>query len=142
LIARRVEGEPDARSRITKVYRLLFGRDPVAAELEAGVRYVTEEPMRAYEERRAAEAAKKLEEAKKAEGKKPDSKRDAAAMPSREPVPATKPEAAPADGMMAGVMGAGAAAKEADEAKKLLPVTAFGRYVKVLLSSNEFLFIN
>jgi hypothetical protein len=32
--------------------------------------------------------------------------------------------------------------KKPDESKKLLPVTAFGRYVKVLLSSNEFLFVN
>jgi hypothetical protein len=44
------------------------------------------------------------------------------------------------DGMMAGVFGPGD--KKAGETKKLLPVTAFGRYVKVLLSSNEFLFVN
>jgi hypothetical protein len=43
-----------------------------------------------------------------------------------------------ADGMMAGVV---PGAKK-DEAKKLLPVTAWGRYVKVLLSSSEFLFVN
>ena len=29
-----------------------------------------------------------------------------------------------------------------DASKKLLPVTPFGRYVKILLSSNEFLFVN
>ena len=29
-----------------------------------------------------------------------------------------------------------------DDKKKMLPVTTFGRYVKVLLSSNEFLFVN
>jgi hypothetical protein len=46
------------------------------------------------------------------------------------------------EGMMAGVIGGGAAEKKGAEAKKLLPVTAFGRYAKVLLSSNEFLFIN
>jgi hypothetical protein len=46
--------------------------------------------------------------------------------------------AAPPDGMMAGVKpGAG---NEADAAKKL-PVTTFGRYLKLLLSSNEFIFI-
>ena len=44
-----------------------------------------------------------------------------------------------ADGMMAGVI-PGAGKKE--EAKKLLPVTAWGRYAKILLSSNEFLFVN
>jgi len=41
--------------------------------------------------------------------------------------------------MMAGVI-PGAAKK--DEAKKTLPTTPFGRYVKVLLSSNEFLFVD
>ena len=45
-----------------------------------------------------------------------------------------------ADGMMAGVS-PGVKTGE-DDKKKMLPVTAFGRYVKVLLSSNEFLFVN
>jgi hypothetical protein len=42
--------------------------------------------------------------------------------------------------MMAGVT-PGASGPE-DEKPKMLPVTAFGRYVKVLLSSNEFVFVN
>jgi len=41
-------------------------------------------------------------------------------------------------GMMAGVI-PGAAKK--DDEKKLLPPTTLGRYMKVLLSSNEFLFV-
>ena len=52
-------------------------------------------------------------------------------------MPTTAP---PADGMMAGVV-PGAKAAE-DEKKKMLPVTTFGRYVKILLSSNEFLFVS
>ena len=45
-----------------------------------------------------------------------------------------------ADGMMAGVT---PGAKTADdEKKKMLPVTTFGRYLKILLSSNEFLFVS
>ncbi len=41
--------------------------------------------------------------------------------------------------MMAGVVpGAG----KPEEKKKLLPVTPWGRYLKVLLSSNEFLFVS
>ncbi len=45
-----------------------------------------------------------------------------------------------ADGMMAGVTpGAKAPGAEAD---KMKPITTFGRYVKVLLSSNEFLYVN
>jgi hypothetical protein len=51
-----------------------------------------------------------------------------------------EPAPPPADGMMAGVSPGVKAAD--DEKKKMLPVTTFGRYVKVLLSSNEFLFVN
>ncbi len=40
--------------------------------------------------------------------------------------------------MMAGVVGG---AKK-DDTKKLLPATVWGRYVKILLSSNEFLFVD
>ena len=46
----------------------------------------------------------------------------------------------PADGMMAGVTPGVKTAE--DEKKKMLPVTAFGRYIKILLSSNEFLFVS
>ena len=42
--------------------------------------------------------------------------------------------------MMAGVV-PGAKAP-ADAKKKMLPVTTFGRYMKILLSSNEFLFVS
>ena len=132
LIARRVEAEPDTRARIRKAYRLIFGRDPSDAELTAGVQYVTQEPLRAYEERKV-EAAKKLLEDEKKKPSGPGDKTLAAP-----PVP--KPDPAMMEGMMAGVLGAGE--KKPDEIKKLLPVTAFGRYVKVLLSSNEFLFVN
>ena len=45
----------------------------------------------------------------------------------------------PMDGMMAGVMPPGPGG---DEAKKPLPVTPLGRYIKVLLSSSEFLFVD
>ena len=48
--------------------------------------------------------------------------------------------APPADGMMAGV--APGVKTADDEKKKMLPVTTFGRYVKMLLSSNEFLFVS
>ena len=51
-----------------------------------------------------------------------------------------EPPAPQADGMMAGVSPGVKTAE--DDKKKMLPVTAFGRYVKVLLSSNEFLFVN
>jgi len=128
-VAARVESEPTTEARIEKTYRLLFGRAPTPEEIAAGREYLRDEPMRQYEEQKAAEA---------------EAKAKAAANPAesaRKPAdaPADAPVAPAADGMMAGVTpraGAG------DEKKDYLPVTAFGRYVKVLLSSNEFLFIN
>jgi hypothetical protein len=51
------------------------------------------------------------------------------------------PDAAAMDpnGMMAGVA---PAAGKTEPKKPLLPVTHWGRYVKILLSSTEFMFIN
>ena len=44
--------------------------------------------------------------------------------------------------MMAGVTGPGGSAGSEDDKKKMLPVTPLGRYLKVLLSSSEFLFVD
>ena len=44
----------------------------------------------------------------------------------------------PMEGMMAGVV---PGVKAGAPAEKMLPVTTFGRYLKILLSSNEFLFV-
>jgi hypothetical protein len=106
---------------VKKAYRILFGRDPKPEELTAGLEYLAAEPLRAYEERRAKDA-KEAKEAKE---------------------PARKKDDAPkmGEGMMAGVMGPGGAAPE-EEKKKMLPVTPLGRYLKVLLSSSEFLFVD
>jgi hypothetical protein len=108
---------------------------PTAAELQAGVEFLVDEPMRQYEDRKA----KELKDAKDAEEKK---KAGETPMVGAE----TKPPAGPvlvappaADGMMAGVTPGAAAAKDEKDKK---PVTAFGRYIKILLSSNEFLFLN
>jgi hypothetical protein len=109
-------------SRVRKAYWLIFGRDPIDAELAAGIAYISQEPMRAYEERKAEAATERPD------GKKPAA--DETDETPADPMP---------DGMMAGVTpGAG----KKDEKLKLLPITAFGRYMKVLLSSNEFLFID
>jgi hypothetical protein len=131
-LARRVAGEPDNRARIRGVYRLLYGRDPDETELAAGLAFLSEEPLRAYEERRAVEAKPGDGAATNGTGAKPA----AAAVSS----PAEKdPAAKKADGMMAGVVpGAG----DPEERTQLLPVTPFGRYVKVLFGSTEFLFVD
>ncbi|HUR20074.1 MAG TPA: PSD1 and planctomycete cytochrome C domain-containing protein [Vicinamibacterales bacterium] len=155
-LAERVIAEPTDLARITKAYRLIFGRTPTADEVKAGLEFLEAEPMRQYEERKA----KELQDAKDAEEKAAAAKNAAAAMkpgspegakpaaaPGQTPAPATPPAVplvappappAPGDGMMAGVVPGAPGMK--DEKKK--PVTAFGRYVKILLSSNEFLFLN
>ena len=122
-LAARVIELPTDEARIQKTYRLIFGRAPTAAELKAGLAYLHAEPMKQYDDQKAAKA--KAEEDAKA-GKKPE----APASPDAPPMPPV--------GMMAGVVpgpGGDAAGKEP------MPVTVFGRYVKVLLSSNEFLFL-
>jgi hypothetical protein len=124
LIARKVVDEPDNAARVKKAYRLIYGRAPDDAELKAGVAYLAAEPMRTYEERRIAQDTK---DAKGTPDTK-DGKQSAA----------EKPDVIAADGMMSGVVaGAGA-----DDKAKLLPVTPLGRYIKVLLSGNEFLFVS
>ena len=140
-LAQRLAGEPDNRARVQKAYRLIFGRPPTDPELRAGLEFIATAPLKDYEERKAAAAAKSAAGDKT--GAKDDTKKD----PTTALGPGTpglgedgkpeKPEGA--DGMMAGVIPG--AAKPEDQ-KKLLPVTPWGRYVKVLLSSNEFLFIN
>jgi len=126
-VAERVAAEPDDRARIEKVYRLLFGRAPTADESTAGRAFLQAEALKQYEDRRNAKTPEPM--AKPGDG--------AAEPPRPDAGDVTAP---PADGMMAGV--AAGVKPAADEKKKMLPVTTFGRYVKVLLSSNEFLFVN
>jgi mono/diheme cytochrome c family protein len=123
-LARRVAPEPDNTARIQKAYRLIFGRAASAAEIKAGLAFLTTEPLKTYEERKAAP-------------KKDDKKKDDGAGERDEDGKVTKPDGA--DGMMAGVI-PGAAKKDDD--KKLLPATPLGRYMKILLSSNEFLYVD
>ncbi len=152
-LAERVIAEPTDVARINKAYRLIFGRTPTADEVKAGVDFLEAEPMRQYEERKAkelkdakdAEDAAAARKAAMAPGSPPGAK-PAAATPVATPVtpapppavPLVVPPAPPGDGMMAGVVPGAPGVK--DEKKK--PVTAFGRYLKILLSSNEFLFLN
>ena len=124
-IAQKVQSEPDNRSRIKKAYRTIFGREPSEMELATGLEYLAAEPLRAYEERRAAEEKEKKE--KEADPKK-----------MAKPAAPEKPNM-PMEGMMAGVTPSGG---EGEAQKKLLPVTPLGRYIKVLLSSSEFLFVD
>ena len=127
-LAEQVADEADDAARIQKVYRTLFGRAPTADETKAGRDFLQAEALKQYEERRAKA---KLPPDKDAAEK--DATKDAAE-------PATADAGPPADGMMAGVV-PGAKPSDADK-KKMLPVSTFGRYVKILMSSNEFLFVS
>jgi mono/diheme cytochrome c family protein len=133
LLARRIAAEPDNTARIQKAYHLIFGRPATDAEVKAGVTFITTEPIKDYEERKNAKDAKDAKDTK--DGK--DGKDGKKSAPADDPG-AEKPEAV-GEGMMAGVI-PGAGKKE--DAKTLLPVTPWGRYMKILLSSSEFLFVN
>jgi hypothetical protein len=123
-LAERVITEATDAARIQKAYRLIFGRVPTAAELKAGQDFLDGEPMRQYEEKKAEAEKAAKKDAEKAEGAAP-------------PPPA--PPAVVPDGMMSGVTPGAPGMKDEKEKK---PVTPLGRYIKVLLSSNEFVFIN
>jgi hypothetical protein len=121
-LARLLAGEPDNAARVKKAYRTIFERDPLPDELAAGLAYLSAEPLRSYEERKDAK----------------DTKDAKASTDPKSTKDAKEPKVS--DGMMAGVTSTGASSD--DDKKPMLPVTALGRYLKVLLSSNEFLFID
>lgn len=126
-LAQRIAPEGDTSARIQKAYRLVYGRAATEAEVQAGIDFLTTEPIKQHEERKAGMATAPMGP-RRAEG------RAAAGSPAAE-----KPEPPRSDGMMMGVVpGAGTTEQE----KQLLPVTPWGRYLKVLLSSNEFLFVS
>jgi hypothetical protein len=124
LIARQVAPEPSNTARIQKAYRLIFGRAASDAEIKAGLAFLATEPLKAYEE-----ARKNTKDTKDSKDTK-DTKKAASDGDEDEKV---------GEGMMAGVI---PGASKKDDAGKVLPTTAWGRYVKILLSSSEFLFVD
>jgi hypothetical protein len=132
LLAKRIGGESTTADRIQKAYRIIFGRAATDAEVRTGVQYLSTEPMKEYEERKAAKVGGAGEAGRAGDAGKSDAKD---ADDDDKKSDGEKND----ESMMAGVM-PGAAKK--DDAKKLLPVTPWGRYLKTLLSSNEFLFVS
>ncbi len=143
--AKRVAGEPDNRARIRKVYMLAYGRDPSEEEIKLGLDYLHAEPMREYEEEknklpedgggRGGRAGGAFTGAAKPEPTEGATGTDAT--PGATPAPAVPEMGMGMFGGMAGRGGRGGATPEV----KYEP-TAWGRYIKVLLSSSEFVFIN
>jgi hypothetical protein len=153
-LAAHVVGETDDVARVQKTYRLIFGRAATPAEVKAAQEFLAAEPMKQYEEKKAeaekkaAEAKAKAEAAKaeaaKADGSKADAAKAAATPPAAAPAPAVPPAVAPPaapEAPLAGMMSGVVPGKPGETSEETLPVTVFGRYVKALLSSNEFLFI-
>ena len=136
LVVRKIESEPTSEARIQKAYRLVFGRAATSEEVRLGLEYLRNEPLKEYEERKKAEEEK---EKKKAEKKEMAGKPGEVAPPPPAAMPDPNAPAMDPGGMMAGVV---PGAAKSDEKKPLLPVTHWGRYVKILLSSTEFMFIN
>ncbi len=134
-LAKRIAAEPDNRARIRKAYQLVYNRDPSEQEVKLGIEYLHAEPMREYEELKAAPP----------EGGRGGRGGGAPMTDAAKPAPdgvAAAPEAAPMGmGMMAGVFG-GRGQRPAGPPPVKYEPTAWGRYLKVLLSSSEFLFIN
>jgi hypothetical protein len=129
-VARRVTPEPDNAARVRKAYELVLGRVPSAEEQKAALTFITTEPLKDYDERKTARDSGKKGEDPKREA---DTDKAASAEDKR------RDDEGVGEGMMAGVV-PGATKKEDQE--KLLPVTPWGRYIKILMSSSEFLFVN
>jgi len=163
--AKRVAGEPDNRSRIRKVYTLAYGREPSEQEIKLGIDYLREEPMREYEENknkppepgtgggRGGRGRGGMDTATNTAAAKPEmpaESADGAAPAEGGAAPAGEATATPAAapvgmgmgmGMMGG-MGGGRGGRGGAAAEVKYEASAWGRYIKVLLSASEFVFIN
>lgn len=182
-LARKIQVEPNNTARIQKAYIAVLGRSPSAEELNLGLEYLRNEPMREYEEQKKLQSEKGRKRGGKAKADTEPSMMTDASKPApaeaakddmtpadekvaKEPIvpgkgempvpPKGAPPAAAADappemgnlepnGMLAGMGGGGSGrgrGGDREGKEDLLPVTPLGRYVKVLLSSTEFSFIN
>jgi cytochrome c553 len=144
-LAKRVAGEPDNASRIRKMYRLLFSREPSAEELKLAIEYIHNEPMKEYEEAKNKPASAGGGRRGRGGAGDDNAQKDGDANPNEQ---AAQPavEGAADDmgmGMMMGVPGMG----RRGGARGAAPVPEYsasplGRFAKVLLSSSEFVFID
>src|SRR5258706_7611809 len=156
-LARRVAAGPGNRAPVRKVYQLAFNREPTEQEIKIAIDYLHAEPLREYEENKnkpsergpQGPGGRRRGPMGAADATTTDAKPDPSAIPAGGDPP-TDPVAANAPmgmGMMGGVPGFGGPGGRrgpgpaAPAAVKYEP-SAWGRYVKVLLSSSEFMFIN
>jgi hypothetical protein len=158
-LAKRVAAESDNRSRIRKMYQLVYGRDPKEDEIQLGIAYLHEEPMKEYEEnknkppeggrggRGGRGGGMGAPPTETSDAAKPETG-TAAAVTEEGGAGAGAPAVTPMGmGMMGGmggfgVPGGGRRGGAARPVEVKYEPTAWGRYAKVLLSSSEFCFIN
>lgn len=156
-LVKRIAAEPGNVARIRKAYRIVFGRVPSDQEVQIGLAYLKSEPALEYEEG-------KKKEKHPPEPKLKDLKDDPVLSTTNTILgkPAAAEEIAPSTedaavapempgeaggnipmgmGMMKGVMPAAGGSKGVAAAPEY-EAMAWGRYIKVLLSSSEFLFVN
>ncbi len=132
LIARRVASEADNTGANPEgLPDLIFGRAASDAEVKAGLAFLHDRAAQGLRRTEKPGQGRQGDEGRQAK----DSKKDSGADPND----AADDDEKAGEGMMAGVI-PGSAKK--DEGKKLLPATPWGRYVKILLSSSEFLFVD
>jgi len=147
-LAKRVAAEPDNRARIRKAYQLIYGRDPEEEEIQLGIAYLRQEPLKEYEENR-----NKPPEGggRGGSGGPGGAVTGDAAKPDTAPAADVAPEGGAGAGgagagmpmgmgMMGGMGGRGGRGGKPAEVK--YDPTAWGRYAKVLFSASEFFFIN
>jgi len=152
-LARRIASEPDNRARIRKAYLLIYGRAPSEDELKLGFDYLHSEPMKEYEENKN----KPRDDAGGGRGGRRRGPAGAVPTISEDDPPGdgaagggaaggVQP-AAMGMGMMGGMGGFGFGGGRRGQTAAAAPevkytATAWGRYLKVLFSSSEFMFVN
>ncbi len=120
-LVRKAAADGTDTARIQGLYSALFGRPATDEEVQAGLEYLQSEPLKEYEESKKNAAEKK--------DKKPD-------------LPKTGKPAGEVSGMMKGVVPGAGAPGDKEAKNPPLPVTTWGRYAKVLMSSSEFLYVD
>jgi hypothetical protein len=141
-LAQKIITEADNRSRVNKLFQLVYGRDASEEEIQLGLEYIKSEPLLSYEERKKKEKEAAAAPGRRRGGGEPGAGAEAPAGEAKPEVADAVPPPAPqfGGGMMEG-MGPWRG-EDAEDKPAVYEPTVWGRYAKTLLSSSEFLFIN
>jgi hypothetical protein len=141
-LAQKIITEADNRSRVNKLFQLVYGRDASEEEIQLGLEYIKSEPLLSYEERKKKEKEAAAAPGRRRGGGEPGAGAEAPAGEAKpEVADAVPPPAAQFGGGMMEGMGP-RRGEDAEDKPAVYEPTVWGRYAKTLLSSSEFLFIN